>query len=200
MVGITNRTIITTTKRTAVRDLFPPSILANISIKGSTINNIGEFKEIWETGNALYLSYENISTNQFSYILQTGYTKYKENPDHDFKADDATFNMIPVQVGGRYYILVNSIRPFLMAMTGMNIINSKYPIYRITEENEPEIIWDSGTQIRLNFQVGLGLAIKLFSDLQLEIIGNYNSHILDAPIHYNITGLELGVGLNWKLN
>ena len=173
---------------------------SNISLTGSTINNIGEFKEIWETGNALYLSYENISNNQFSYILQTGYIKYKENPNHDFKADDATFNIIPVQVGGRYYILVNSIRPFLMAMTGANIINSKYPIYRITEENEPEIIWDSGTQIRLNFQVGLGLAVKLFSDLQIEIIGNYNSHILDAPIHYNITGLELGVGLNWKLN
>jgi len=170
-----------------------------ISIKGTAMNNIGEIKEIWETGSAIYLSYENISSNQFSYIFQTGYMKFKENPNYELQGSDSYFNIIPIQVGGRYYILANSIRPFLMAMTGVNIIKSNYPIYRINQENEEEIILNSGSHSKLNFQVGLGLALKLFSNLQIEVLANYNSHILDAPIHYNITGLEVGVGFSWVI-
>jgi len=173
---------------------------ALISIKGTVISNIGEVKEIWETGSAIYLNYENISSNQFSYIFQTGYMKFKENPNHEFQGDDAYFNIIPIQVGGRYYILANSIRPFLMAMSGMNIIKSNYPIYRTNDEGEEEIVLESGTNTKLNFQVGLGLALELFSNLQIEVLANYNSHILDAPIHYNLTGLEVGLGLNWVIS
>lgn len=166
-----------------------------ISVRGTAINNIGEIKEIWETGSAIYLSYENISiTNQFSYMFQAGYMQFKENPNHDFQGQDANFNIIPLQVGGRYYILINSIRPFLMAMSGINIINSEYPIIPVPYTSEGESV--SNTDVRINFQVGLGLALKLFSNLQIEVLANYNSHILDAPTHYNLTGLELGVGLN----
>ncbi len=186
--------------------IIPASIFAQtnksetlISIKGSTINNIGEIKELWETGSALYLSYESISSNQFSYIFQTGYMKFKESSDYKSKINDAYFNIIPLQVGGRYSIITDSFRPFLMAMSGVNIIKTNYPIYRINNSGEEEIIMESGTQAKLNFQVGLGLAIKLLNSLQIEVIANYNSHILEAPIHYNITGLELGVGLSWVI-
>jgi len=166
-----------------------------ISIRGTAIKNIGEIKDIWETGSAIYVSYENISkANQFSYMFQIGYMQFKENPNHDFQGQDANFNIIPLQVGGKYYILINSIRPFLMAMSGINIINSEYPIIPEPYSTENESV--NNTEVKLNFQVGLGLAIKLFSNLQLEVIANYNSHILDASTHYNLTGLELGAGLN----
>ncbi|MCK5455600.1 MAG: hypothetical protein KAI45_00645, partial [Melioribacteraceae bacterium] len=80
-----------------------------ISVRGTAIKNIGEIKEIWETGSAIYVSYENISkANQFSYMFQAGYMQFKENPNHDFQGQDANFNIIPLQVGGRYYILINS--------------------------------------------------------------------------------------------
>ena len=95
--------------------------------------------------------------------------------------------------------MVNSIRPFLIAMSGLNIIKSNYPIYRINKDDEKEILLESGTTTKLNFQVGLGLARRLFSNLQIEIFANYNSHILDAPTHYNVTGLELGIGLSWVI-
>ncbi len=170
-----------------------------ISVRGTAIKNIGEIKDIWETGSAIYLSYENISfSNQFSYMFQTGYMQFKENPENDFQGQDANFNIIPLQVGGRYYILINSIRPFLMAMSGINIINSEYPIIPVPYTSEGESV--SNTDVRINFQVGLGLALKLFSNLQIEVLANYNSHILDAPTHYNLTGLELGVGLSWVIS
>ena len=169
-----------------------------ISIKGTSIKNIGEVKDIWDTGSAIYLSYENISSNQFSYMFQTGYMQFKENPENDFQGQEANLSIIPLQVGGRYYILINSIRPFLMAMSGINIINSEYPIIPEPYSSEGESV--SNTDVRINFQVGLGLALKLFSNLQIEVLANYNSHILDAPTHYNLTGLELGVGLNWVIS
>lgn len=169
-----------------------------ISVRGTAIKNIGEIKNIWETGSAIYLSYENISiSNQFSYMFQAGYMQFKENPNHDFQGEDANFDIIPLQVGGRYYILINSIRPFLMAMTGANIISSTYPILATPYSTERESV--SNTEVKLNFQIGLGVAVKLLSSLQIEIIANYNSHILDAPTHYNVTGLELGAGLSWVI-
>ena len=81
-----------------------------------------------------------------------------------------------------------------MAMTGVNIVSSNYALMPVEEEGDDDY---SGTNLKLNFQVGLGLAVKLFSNLQLEVIANYNSHVLDAPTHYNITGLEVGAGFNW---
>lgn len=168
-----------------------------VSVKGTSVNNIGELKDLWDTGTALYVSYENISSNQFSYMFQVGYIDYKENPSYEFEGNDAYFNIIPLQVGGRYYILTQWIRPFLMAMTGVNIVSSNYALMPDEEDTGHEDY--SGTNLKLNFQVGLGLAVKLFSNLQLEVLANYNSHVLDAPTHYNITGLELGVGLNWGL-
>lgn len=169
-----------------------------VSIRGTAIKNIGEIKDTWETGSAIYISYENISkVNQFSYMFQTGYINYKENPDYNFEGNDAYFNIIPLQIGGRYYITLKTFRPFLMAMSGINIFSSKYPLKHANNPENEDMY--SGTFVKLNFQVGLGLAIKLFSNLQLEILTNYNSHVLDAPTHYNVTGLEVGAGLNWTL-
>ena len=93
---------------------------------------------------------------------------------------------------------MDNIRPFLMAMSGVNINYTSHPILIEPYSDDSGTIDE--TFVKLNFQVGLGVALKLFSSLQLEIIGNYNSHILDAPTHYNLTGVELAVGLNWRLN
>jgi hypothetical protein len=171
---------------------------SQISIRATAINNIGELKNMWESGSAFYLSYENISSTHFSYMFQAGYINFKENPNYKFEGDDAHFNITALQVGGRYYVLVETIRPYFMAMTGVNIVNSKYPL--MPDEHSIGHEEYSGTVAKLNFQVGIGIAVKLFSNLQLEVIANYNSHILDAPTHYNITGLEFGGGLNWTLN
>ena len=167
-----------------------------ISVRGSAIENIGELKDIWNTGNGLYISYEHISVaNQFSYMFQVGYMTFSENPDHQSQGDDANFDIIPIQVGGRYYIVLHRFRPFFAAMTGANIISSKYPLMPAHEEGGEDRY--SGTFTKLNFQVGAGLSVKLVSNLQIEILAMYNSHVLDAPTHYNITGLELGAGINW---
>ena len=172
-----------------------------VSIKGSGINTIGHFSEAWESGSAFYISYGNVYASQWSLIFQTGYINFKENSEFGYTADsDPKFTIIPLQVGGRYYFLLDWIRPFLSAMNGINIITQEYSAEVTDEEGRPSILIVDETDWKYNFQVGFGLAVKVISNLELEGVFHYNSHILRADVPYNITGVEFGVGLNWKLN
>lgn len=94
-------------------------------------------------------------------------------------------------VGGRYYLALDRFRPFLLAMNGINIITQNYTVGEEKVDN---------TETRYNFQVGLGLGIILFSNLEIEGQAKYNSHLLEPSTPYNITGLEYGVALNWYLS
>ena len=53
--------------------------------------------------------------------------------------------------------------------------------------------------VRFNFQVGFGLGVILFSNLEIEGQVKYNSHLIEPNLPYNITGLEYGLALNWHL-
>ena len=170
-----------------------------VSIKGSGINTIGHFSEAWESGTAFYISYGNVYASHWSLIFQTGYINFKENSEFGYTGSDPKFTIIPLQVGGRYYILLDWIRPFLSAMNGINIITQQYSAERIVD-GSATIITEDETVWKYNFQVGLGLAVKVISNLELEGVFHYNSHILQADVPYNITGVEFGVGLNWILN
>ena len=125
---------------------------------------------------------------------------FKENSEYNFTSSDSKFNVIPLQVGGRYYILLGGIRPFLSAMNGINIISAKYDAEVTDEEGRPSILVIDETTWKYNFQVGFGLAGKIISNLELEGAFHYNSHIIDASIPYNATGLEFTLGLNWFLD
>jgi len=170
-----------------------------VSIKGAGINSIGHFSEAWESGSAFYISYGNVYASHWSLIFQTGYINFKENSEYNFISSDPKFTIIPLQVGGRYYILLDWIRPFLSAMNGINIITQEYSAARIVD-GSATIITEDETLWKYNFQIGFGLAVKIISNLELEGVFHYNSHILQADVPYNITGVEFGVGLNWELN
>ena len=75
-------------------------------------------------------------------------------------------------------------------MGGINFISRQYTQDDVNVD-------ESSTQF--HFQVGLGLGIMLFSQLEIEGQAKYNSHLLEPSLPYNITGLEYGVALNWHL-
>lgn len=171
-----------------------------ISISGSSINSIGHFEEAWTTASAFYLSYGMIYSSHWSLIFRTGYMNFKENSEYNFTSSDPKFNVIPLQVGGRYYILLGGIRPFLSAMNGINIINAQYNAEVTDEEGRPSILVIDESTWKYNFQVGFGLAVNIIRNLEVEGVFHYNSHIIDASIPYNATGLEFTFGLNWFIS
>jgi hypothetical protein len=165
-----------------------------ISLKGVSVNNIGTFGEVWESAAGFYVSYGIIYSSHWSLMFQAGYQKYKENDQYQFE-ENSSFFMIPLQVGGRYYILLDRVRPFLTAMNGLNIISRKFIVL-----GEEEEVGDDRTTVQYNWQIGAGLSVLLFSNLELEATFMYNSHMLEPGIPINLTGLEYLVGFNWRLD
>jgi opacity protein-like surface antigen len=170
-----------------------------IGVQGFTVNSIIHFKDSWKDATGFYASYGSISTsNQWALMFQTGYFSFNANPDAGFTGDEH-FEIIPLQVGTRFYIALDRFRPFLFAMSGLNIINAKYKVIVHSQEGGEEEVDIDGSKIKANFQVGLGLGILLFSNLEIEGQFKYNSHLIEPSLPYNITGLEYGVALNWYL-
>ena len=161
-----------------------------VLIEGINITSLGDFKESWESAKGLNIGYGIIYSDQGSLILQTGFMNFKANENADIE-EGGTFKVIPLQVGGRYYISLDRFRPFLLAMSGFNIVQQDWAT--------PDTSFNK-TSWQFNFQVGIGLDVLLFSGLQLEITAKYNSHLLEPTIPYNITGLEYGIGLAWRFS
>jgi hypothetical protein len=170
-----------------------------IGVQGFSVESLVHFKDSWKDATGFYATYGSISTsNHWSLIFQTGYFSFKANPDAGFTGDEK-FDIIPLQVGTRYYIALDRFRPFLLAMSGLNFINAKYSTIVPTHHGDDETVQIDGSEVNANFQVGLGLGILLFSNLEIEGQFKYNSHLIEPSLPYNITGLEYGVALNWYL-
>jgi len=161
-----------------------------ITLNGSAISSIGHFEEDWNKGGGFFLNYSNVYSNHWALVFQIGFMKFKHNAEQDF-GEDPKFTAIPLQVGGRYYFLLDMFRPYMLAMSGVNIVSQKYSIEGVAVDT---------TSSHLNFQIGVGVDIMLFSQLGLDLHANYNSHLLDPTEPYNMTGLEYGVGIKWRIS
>ncbi len=160
-----------------------------LTIQGFGINSLGNFKEDWKDGAGGYVGYGLIYPSHWGLTFQTGYITFKENAEANL-GTDPSFTIIPIMAGGRYYILLDRVRPFLTAMSGFNLVSEKS-----TREGHAvdEFL------VKLGFQIGVGVQVGLFSNLAVEVAGKYNSHLLNPNVPYNATGLEYGVALNWTL-
>jgi uncharacterized protein YuzB (UPF0349 family) len=143
-----------------------------VGAQGYAISSIGHFEENWKEGSGFYVTYGSISSNHWSLIFQTGYISFKQNENVNY-VGDPKFTIIPLMIGTRYYLGTQEVA---------------------TEDEKVD-----KTSAHYNFQVGLGLGIILFSNLEIEGQAKYNSHLLEPSVPYNITGMEYGVALNWYL-
>lgn len=160
-----------------------------VSVQGFAINSIGHFKDFWEQGSGGYMGYGKVYTNHWGLVFQSGLIRFENNNDQNYSGDPK-FIILPLMVGGRYYLNLDRVRPFFLAMNGINIVTQDYTL----EDKKTD-----KTSLHYNFQVGIGLGIILFSNLEIEVQGKYNSHLLEPHVPYNITGMEYGLALNWCL-
>jgi hypothetical protein len=161
-----------------------------ITFHGAYIDNIGDFGENWEKGSAFYIGYGTIAESNFALMFQTGYINHTVNPNSSIGGEEV-FKIIPLQVGTRYVLTRSWLAPYLAAMSGINIILEDF----IGNDGLRRDV----TEVKLNFQFGVGLAIKLWNNIYLDLNALYNTHILRSDIPYNITGLEYGAGINLGL-
>ena len=160
-----------------------------VSVQGMIFNTIGHFKDAWKEGSGGYIGYGTVYTNYWALTFHTGYITFTHNEDLNYTGDPK-FTIIPLMVGGRYYLLLDTFRPFLLANGGINIITEDYRL----DDKLQDL-----TRAKTHFQVGAGIGICLISTLEIELQAKYNSHLLEPHVPYNITGLEYGAALNWFL-
>ena len=161
-----------------------------ITVQGLSIASIGEFKDNWKTAGGFYIGYGIIYSDNGALLFQAGIINFKENEDAGYQ-NNSEFRLTPFMVGGRYYMTKEKFRPFLQALSGIGVISQNWATADTSVAN---------TEVHLAFQVGIGLDILLFNGLQIEAVASYNSHLLDPPKPYNITGLEYSVGLVWRFS
>jgi hypothetical protein len=161
-----------------------------ITLQGITLNCIGDFKQAWKSASGGYVGFGMISSNQWALIFQTGYLSFSPNEEMNYTGE-ASFNLVPLTVGTRYYILPDIFRPFLLANGGINLVSQKYTLDDVTVDE---------TRSHFHFQIGAGIGVKVSSDLEIEVLAKYNSHLLDPALPLNITGFEYGLALDWHLD
>jgi len=160
-----------------------------VSLTVRAITPIGIFSENWDTGGGGYLSYGWVFLDEWGVQFQAGYNRYQLKSESKY-IGQSKLSMLAFQIGGRHYFLREDIKPFVIVLSGVNVIKLFY------ETDNSKV---NRKEIHLNFQIGGGVAYRIFNNIELELSVLYNSHLINPSIPYNLTGFEYGVGINWIL-
>ena len=159
-----------------------------VLVEGVYKRNLGNFGNVWANAAGGTVSYGFFLPDHNLLIVRTGYISH--NLKDGVGNENASFGVLPLHIGGRYYFINNRFMPFVSFMNGLNIIfqNFNYGVENNIKTNE--------TLVKYAFQVGLGITINLVSNLNLDLSANYNSHFY---LHEEMmTAIEYTFGLGWK--
>ena len=149
---------------TIIMLLFISSIsLSQIHVNGTISSGIIKpTEESFKYGFGLDASILFGITQNVDVTLNSGYIKWKQNDKQN-----SNFRIIPLNIGGRYYLSQNQIRPYAGLELGINIIEHD--------------IWGNYSQLEKRFGYGLnvGFLFSILNNTQLDIGVKYNSIYFD---------------------
>lgn len=163
-------------------------------IQGNYLRNLGTFGQVWPHAGGGYLGYGMYFSEHYLLIFRTGFMSHTL---HSNELPDGTFNVVPLQIGGRYNFTKTIFMPYVQFMNGINLI---FENISLTGEKKEE------TLLRYFWQVGFGSTVILTENLLLDIGINYNSAFYDnnKELYHEagamMTGFEYSVGFGWLLN
>jgi hypothetical protein len=158
-----------------------------IIIEGVYKRNLGNFSEVWANSTGGYIGYGIAFPDHNLLILRTGY--YSNSLKDGVNYNDATSNVIPIHIGGRYYFVDSRFMPFISFMNGLNLV---------LENTNLEGDKADKTLVRYAWEVGFGLSVSVIGNLYLDLNINYSSHFYTTEAM--MTGFSYGVGLAWSIN
>ena len=156
------------------RIIFSISILiliSSISFSQSHVNGIistgiiKPTKEYFTNGIGLDATILLGVTHNFDVTLNSGYLKWSQKDKQN-----TDFWIIPLYIGGRYYISQNQIKPYVGLEIGINVIE---------HDNQAFLAK------KLGYGLNAGLLLSILNNTQLDIGAKYNS------IHYDYSPLIL---------
>ncbi len=158
-----------------------------VFVEGSYFRNLGNFGQIFNKASGFYINYGKHFNNSYQLIVKTGYTSF-HNRD-ETQSDSNSLSAIPLQVGGRYYVLPNRIMPYFSFLGGINIISRDKGVTGVTDDK---------TLFRFMWQAGFGIAFKVIKEVNIDICAKYNNNFYDPTAM--MTSLEYSGGISVNLS
>lgn len=159
-----------------------------ILIEGTYLRNLGEFSQTYNKAFGFYANYGKHFSNKYHLIFKSGYAKfdYRNNAYND--SSHSSFYTVPLQIGGRYYVLKNRVMPYFAFINGINLV------FQDRNLNGSE---DKQTLVRYTWQAGFGLVFKIMKQLNFDISLKYNDNFYDPDAM--MTSFEYTGGLSLNL-
>ena len=165
----------------------PDSYLKNrIIVEGMYIRNLGNFSSVWSNTAGGYLGYGIAFPDHNLLMIRTGFISNSLSDRVNY--EDVSSTIIPIEIGGRYYLIDDRIMPFVKFMNGLNLVFEKTNL-----EGEKE----DKTLVKYAWQKGFGLTINIISNLNFDIGVNYQSNFYQHDAMN--TGFEYAAGFGFAL-
>ncbi len=169
----------------------------------SFIRNLGNFGDIYESGNSYNVSYGKFFPNSWLAIVKTGYIQQNARENIDSGSFE-NLNIIPIHVGGRYYFMKDVFMPYVSFMNGLNVISqSNFKEGSSSNSDDSESSKEDATIIRYAFQIGFGFDVKIARNFGVNLNIGYNNSfyqdydIFDQESSKMMTGFEYGANLSY---
>lgn len=158
-----------------------------IFVDGSYKRNLGEFGEVWENAVCVNVSYGYRISKKLLLTLGTGLESF--NLKDDLSYDDASFKLIPVHIGGKYIFKYERIQPYLVFVSGFNIIIENVNLDGTKKDD---------TSIKYHWQVGTGSIIMINNRIGIDLSINYQNSFYEKEAM--MTGIKYKFGFLYQLS
>jgi hypothetical protein len=170
----------------------------------SFVRNLGNFGDIYESGNSYNVSYGKFFPNSWLAIVKTGYIQQNARENID-SGSFASLSIIPIHVGGRYYFMKDVFMPYVSFMNGLNVISQSdfKEVNSGVNEDDSNPSKEDATIIRYAFQIGFGFDVKIARNFGVNLNIGYNNSfyqdydIFDQESSKMMTGFEYGANLSY---
>lgn len=174
-----------TDKLEANKSNWKSSLPDMIMVEGSYFRNLSDFGQVYNKSTGVYLNYAKHLNNSYQILVKSGYSEYKTR-DESIQ-DSTSLKSIPIQFGFRYYVLPDRVMPYFSFMNGFNIFSQEKEL-----DGDP----NEETLVRYMWQVGFGIAFKIFKEVNLDLCAKYNNNFYH-PEAMN-TSFEYSGGLSFN--
>lgn len=164
------------------------------------IRNLGNFGDAYDYGSGATLNYAKHFPNSWLVVGSVGYIKQNLRAGVDSGAFN-NFNVIPIHIGGRYYLSKKMFMPYFSFMNGINLISTSDYVGNGSNSDSQPAEGEDQSLIKYAFQVGFGFDVKFAKNFGVNMNINYNNSFYeDYDIYENqnskmMTGFEYVGGL-----
>ncbi len=155
----------------------------SIGVQGTYASATGDMKDLFNNGFGGLATFGfNVSDN-IQLSATAGYLKFGFNNDYfneqlkeaglNTTVDvDASLNVIPLMIGGKYFVSSSNFRPYLAADLGLHIM--EITSSKVTIGGQEMEAVGSASETKAAFDFGVGFLYKLSSNLNLDVNGKFN--------------------------